>query len=247
METKHEPDWHGIADELLAMADELLAQISQVAVDDPQAMHKCATASLTAKARTDLAAMLLLCREGFADAAQALARTVIEGCINLFYVHEAPASRAEAFWAYGVRQRARIGRRMEALRPMGQTNRPELQEWEEVLDDSVNKWPRRLSDMVEHLGDGIRDKLHGLFYDMLSNYCHSLPLALEIHYDLPPEGNVIHIGRNQALATHFRQLDIVCACFWAMLGPGYEVSGVPAPERFAEIGEIIRTVYATDG
>lgn len=246
MHTKHKPDWYAIADELLGIADELLPQIATVAVDDPKAMHKSAVISLVAKARTDFAAMLLLCREGYADAAQALARTVIEGCMNLFYIHQEPESRAEAFWAYGVRQRIRLGRKVDALKEAEQGHREKLQEWEDGLhEDCVEDWPRRLTKMTEHLGDGIRDKLHGLFYDLLSSYCHSLPLALETHYDLVPEGRALHIGRNQKLATEFRQLEIVCACFWAMLGPAYEVAGVSASVRFVDSGHTINAHRTT--
>lgn len=235
-EPKH-VDWCAVADELNKAAGKLLPALSCISTSDPESMEKSAVGCLVLKAHTDFKAMLLLCREGFADSAQVLARSVIEACLNLLWIDQKPKERADLFWAYQKHQQARIGGKVDKTSTLTKCEHAKLCEFEKFAKENPDRWPR-LGQIANDLGPSIKDKLHDIHYDVLSSNVHALPLTLYDWYVTPGEDEVF-IGRDAVRVNDFPHVDILCMFFGAILCSAVKLFGIPLPDELAKVCHII--------
>lgn len=245
MAQQYSAKWHDIAVQLDSAVADLLQTPWRVRTDDPAAFAKTAIGCLVRKAHTDFHAMLLLCENGLSDSAQILARCVLESCLNLLYIEQEPKGRGELFWANGIHQRARFGKRMQKTSELGDDKRVKMEGFQQFADSNKVQWPRT-AEITKSLGESIDDKLRGLVYGILSSNAHGLAFTLEGSY-ISHAPHEIVIGRTISGVHSVLYLDITCMFFAGALTSALKIFDIEMPPNLSQLLGVLKAMAFPDG
>lgn len=182
MRKDHAEEWYSVADQLEDLLNCVTQLIAEIPRRDRQVNGKLALACLTNKAHVDFRATLILCRQGFVDSAEIVARTVMYLCLTIIYISENPRKRGRNFWAFELRQRVELVNKLEAIQSLNAELSSKVAEWEAIADTYKpnNKkrieWPDE-GQMIDDLNSE-NQPYYRLINKVLSYKTHALPLYL---------------------------------------------------------------------